>query len=58
VAFNNADRARELRILLNGTPIQKAADVTVLLGAAKAKLAGNELRISMPAQSLTIFAMN
>jgi glycosidase len=58
VAFNNADRARELRISLNGTPIQKAADVTVLLGAAKAELAGNELRISMPAQSLTIFAMN
>jgi len=58
VAFNSADRARELRISLNGTPIQKAADVTVLLGAAKAELAGTELRISMPAQSLAIFGMN
>jgi glycosidase len=58
VAFNNAERARELHIPLNGTPIQKAADVTVLLGAAKAELAGGELRISMPAQSLSILLMN
>ena len=58
VAFNNADRARELRIPLNGTPIQKTSDVTVLLGAAKAELTESELRISMPAQSLTIFTMN
>jgi neopullulanase len=59
VAFNNADGMKEVRIPLNGTPIhQKATEVTVLFGAAKAVLSRSDLRISMPAQSLTIFSVN
>ncbi len=58
VAFNNANKTRELRIPLNDTPGQKAAEIELLFGEAKAELAGNEIRITMPAQSLSIFALN
>jgi len=58
VSFNNADQTRELRIPLNGTPMQSAAALSLLFGGAKAELAERELRISMPAQSLSIFSVN
>jgi neopullulanase len=58
VAFNSADNTRELRILLNGTPIEGAAALTQLLGGAKADLAGSELHISIPGQSVSIFLVN
>jgi glycosidase len=58
VAFNNADRARELRIPLNGTPIQKAEQLLELLGGATAEVGAGEIHLSMPAQSLSIFTVN
>ena len=58
VVFSNADRARELRIPVDGTPIQKAAELSNLSGGATAELVQGELHISMPAQSLSIFTVN
>jgi neopullulanase len=58
VAFNNADQSRELRIPLADTPAQAAAAIELLFGEAKAELAGKEIRITMPAQSLSIFSLN
>jgi glycosidase len=58
VTFNNADRARELRIPLNGTPIQKAEQLLDLFGGATAEVTGGEIHLSMPAQSLSIFTVN
>jgi glycosidase len=58
VAFNNADQSRELRIALADTPAQAAAAIELLFGEAKAELAGKEIRITMPAQSLSIFSLN
>jgi glycosidase len=58
VAFNNADRARELLVPLNGTPIQKAEQLLGVLGSATAEVAAGEIRLSMPAQSLSIFTVN
>jgi glycosidase len=58
VAFNNADQPRELRIPLADTPAQRAAAIALLLGEAKAELAGSEIQITMPAQSLSIFSLN
>src|SRR6267378_3446822 len=58
VAFNNADQPRELRIPLADTPAQGAAAIGFLFGEAKAELAGNEIRLTMPAQSLSIFSLN
>ena len=58
VAFNNANGQKELHIPLNGTPIQKAEQFSRLFGEAEAELAEKEVRISMPAQSLSIFVVN
>lgn len=58
VAFNNADQPRELRIPLADTPAQKAAEAGRLFGDAKAELSGGEIRITMPARSLSIFFLN
>jgi glycosidase len=58
VAFNNSDKARELRIPLIGTPAEKMAGILLLFGDAKADLNGHEIRLTMPAQSLSIFSLN
>lgn len=58
VAFNNTEKNRDMPIPLKGTPMQNAAGLSLIFGGAKAELAGSELRISMPAQSLSIFAVN
>jgi neopullulanase len=58
IAFNNADRPRELRIPLADTPAQKAAAIALLFGEANTELAGSEIRITMPAQSLSILELN
>jgi neopullulanase len=57
VAFNNSNKAGELRIPLNDTPAQRAAGISLLFGEAGAELTGRELHLSMPAQSLSIFAL-
>jgi glycosidase len=58
VAFNNADQPRELRIPLADTPAQKTTETAILFGDAKAEVAGGEIRITMPVQSLSIFLLN
>jgi len=58
VAFNNAGTTRELRLSLNGTPLQKVEGLSLLHGGAKAEFLGSELHISMPAQSISIFSAN
>lgn len=58
VAFNNADKTRELLVPINGTPVQNAETLSLLFGGAKAELVERELRISMAAQSISIFLAN
>jgi len=58
VAFNKADQSRELRIPLGDTPAQDASDIGLLFGEAKGELLKGELRITMPAHSLSIFSLN
>ena len=58
VAFNNADKNRALQVPLKATPLESAAALSLLFGGAKAELAGSELHLSMPAQSLSIFLVN
>jgi len=58
VAFNNADQPRELRIPLGDTPAQRASVIDLLFGDAKLELAGKEIHVTMPAQSLSIFSLN
>jgi glycosidase len=58
VVFNNADRPRELRIPLGDTPAQDASAIAILFGDAKAELSSRELRITTPAQSISILSLN
>jgi len=58
VALNNSDKARDLRIPLNGTPAEKMVGISLLFGDAKAELSGRELHLSMPTRSLSIFSLN
>jgi neopullulanase len=58
VAFNKLSQPRELRIPLNDTPVQGATRLTLLFGEAKGELSAKELQLSLPAQSLSIFALN
>ena len=58
VAFNNADQPRELGISLADTPAQRAGSIELLFGEAKAELAGKEIRVTLPAQSISIFTLN
>jgi glycosidase len=58
VAFNRADKMRDLKIPLQGTPAQDAKSVSLLRGGGKAELAGSELRLSLPAESISIFSVN
>ena len=58
VAFSESERPRELRIPLADTPAQGATSLTALFGDAKAEIVGNEVRIQLLAQSLSIFELN
>jgi glycosidase len=58
VAFNNSTEPRALKITLNDTPAAGVAGFTLLLGQAKAELFKGEARITMPAQSISIFLLD
>jgi glycosidase len=55
VAFNNSAEPRELRVPLRDTAAEGAAGFTRVLGEAKAQVFKGEARISLPAQSISIF---
>ena len=58
VAFHNGSASRELEVSLRDTPAQEASDISLLLGDGQAELAGRELRLQLPAQSLSIFELH
>jgi neopullulanase len=58
VAFNRADKTRNLTIPLQGTPAQDAESMSLLCGGGQAELAGSELHLSVPAESISLFSVN
>ena len=58
VAFNNSAEARVLKISLIDTPAKGAAGFKRLLGQAKAEVFGSEARVTVPAQSISIFLLD
>ena len=58
VAFNNSNEARELKIPVSDTPAKGVASLTLLFGQAKSEVTKNEIRITAPAQSISIFLAN
>jgi glycosidase len=58
VAFNASRKTREFRISLSDTSAEGSRAVKALFGEARAEIAGKEIHISAPAESLSIFALN
>jgi len=58
VAFNNSAQPREVRIPVRDTPAQGAAGIQLLFGDANGSASPSEIRVTMPAQSLSIFQVN
>jgi neopullulanase len=58
VAFNNSTKAREFRVSLSDTVAMGSRAVKVLFGEGRAEMAGSEIHIRAPAESLSIFALN
>jgi glycosidase len=58
VALNAAPRSREIQIPLADTPAKGLLAVTQLFGDAKAAFSGQELRLKMPAESISVFGLN
>ena len=58
VVFNNSPQPREIRIPVRDTPAQGAGGVSVLFGEARGSAAPGEIRLNMPAQSISIFELN
>jgi glycosidase len=57
VAFHNGKSAREMTIELHDTPGKQAGGVSALFGTGQADLAGQELRLHLPPESLSVFAL-
>jgi neopullulanase len=57
IAFHNGTSAKTLTVSLQDTPAKAAAGIATLFGEAQANLAGQQLKLVMPPQSLTIFAL-
>ena len=55
VAFNNAAVPRSLRINIDDTPLQHLPAASPLFGEGTAQVTSGELRLTLPAQSITIF---
>ena len=57
VAFHNGKSLREMTIELRDTPGKQATGVSALFGTGQADLAGQELRLRLPPESLSVFAL-
>jgi len=57
IAFHNGANPRTMSISLQDTPAQAAAGVSTLFGGAQADLAGQQLKLNLPPQSLSIFVL-
>jgi glycosidase len=57
IAFHKGASAKTLTISLQHTTAKSAAGITTVFGEAQADLAGQQLKLVMPPQSLSIFAL-
>jgi neopullulanase len=57
VAFHNGKSAREMTLGLEDTPGKQATAISALFGEGQADVAGRQLRLRLPAESLSIFIL-
>jgi neopullulanase len=57
IAFHDGTNPKTLTVMLRDTPAASAAGISTLFGEGQADLTGHQLKLVLPAQSLTIFAL-
>ena len=57
VAFHNGKSERQMTIELHDTPGKQATGISALFGAGQADLAAQQLRLRLPPESLSVFAL-
>lgn len=57
VAFHQGNHPKTLTVSLQDTPAKSAAGITAVFGDGQADVAGQQLRLVLPAQSLTVFVL-
>ena len=57
VAFHNGKSERQMTIELHDTPGKQATGISALFGGGQADLVGQELRLHLPPESLSVFAL-
>jgi len=57
IAFHNGTIPKTVNLSLQDTPAEAAASIFTLFGEAQTDLAGQQLKLTLPPQSLTIFAL-
>jgi neopullulanase len=57
VAFHDGMSAKTVGLSLQGTPGEAAAGISVLFGSAQVDLAGQQLRLVLPPQSISVFSL-
>ncbi len=55
VVYNNAANTRELKVPIGDTPMQGAKQLHPLFGNVTAQVSGEEVHITLPAQTLAVF---
>lgn len=58
IGFNNATAEKSLKLSLRDTPAENSGGVSVLSGNANAQIVGRELRLTLPAQSISILQLH
>lgn len=58
VAFHNGPGAKKLTVPLEATPAKSATGITVLFGGAQADMTGQQLKLVLPPQSVSVFALD
>jgi neopullulanase len=57
IAFHDGTSPKTLTVMLRDTPAASASGISTLFGEGQADLAGQQLKLVLPPQSLTIFAL-
>jgi glycosidase len=57
MAFNNSSKSKALTVSLAHTPVSSATSISLLFGEAQSDLAGSQLKLNLPPQSLSIISM-
>jgi glycosidase len=57
VVYNNAPATRELNIPVENTPLETARQLQTLFGNSAAEISNGNVRVSLPAQTLSVFAV-